>query len=167
MLGALQNNGGATRTHALLTGSPAIDKGSNTLAFNEYTKTPLATDQRGSARFVDGDGNGTPIVDIGAFELQMATTAAGVTVGGRVQATSGLGISNISVTLTAANGTIQTAISGASGYFEFTDVPAGETYIFSASAKRYQFSQPTLVRTITEDTKDINFFAVKSSAKSF
>jgi CSLREA domain-containing protein len=59
-LGPLANNGGPTRTHALLAGSPAIDHGDGTGA--------PATDQRGVARARDGDGNGSQIVDIGAFE---------------------------------------------------------------------------------------------------
>jgi hypothetical protein len=61
LLGPLANNGGPTQTHALLAGSPAIDKGDNTGA--------PATDQRGVARPRDGDGNGSLLVDIGAFEL--------------------------------------------------------------------------------------------------
>ena len=62
LLGTLQDNGGATPTVALLTGSPAIDAGSNPLN--------LTTDQRGSGfpRTVDGDGDGVAAVDIGAFE---------------------------------------------------------------------------------------------------
>lgn len=60
LLGPLQDNGGLTKTHALLFGSPARDKGSNVGV--------AATDQRGFARIFDGDGNGTASVDIGAFE---------------------------------------------------------------------------------------------------
>src|SRR5262249_36773355 len=59
-LGALAFNGGPTKPHALLAGSPAIDKGDNAVA--------PATDQRGAARGKDGDGNGSRIADIGAFE---------------------------------------------------------------------------------------------------
>jgi hypothetical protein len=56
LLGPLADNGGPTRTHALLPGSPAIDAGSNTLNF-EF-------DQRGAGYFrVIG-----PTADIGAFE---------------------------------------------------------------------------------------------------
>ena len=44
LLGALQDNGGPTFTHALLSGSPAIE-GGNSSSFN--------TDQRGLARPVD------------------------------------------------------------------------------------------------------------------
>ena len=60
LLGGLANNGGPTLTHALLTGSPAIDKGSNPLA--------LSFDQRGSG-FARTAGVQT---DIGAFEVQSA-----------------------------------------------------------------------------------------------
>jgi hypothetical protein len=60
MLAPLANNGGPTRTHALLAGSPAIDQGDNNGA--------PTTDQRGVSRPRDGDGNGSRIVDIGAFE---------------------------------------------------------------------------------------------------
>ena len=66
MLGPLQDNGGATQTRALLTGSPAIERGK--------ADQSSTTDQRGLARTVDDptltnatDGDGS---DIGAFEVQ-------------------------------------------------------------------------------------------------
>jgi hypothetical protein len=59
-LAPLANNGGPTMTHALLAGSPAIDRGDDAGA--------PATDQRGALRPRDGDGNGSRIADIGAFE---------------------------------------------------------------------------------------------------
>ena len=61
LLGPLAGNGGPTLTHALLSGSPAIDAGSSDCP-------PPATDQRGAARPVDGDGNSVATCDIGAFE---------------------------------------------------------------------------------------------------
>lgn len=60
-LGPLQDNGGSTLTHVLMSGSPAIDSGDNV--------TCLTTDQRGIDRPQDGDNNGTIICDIGAYEL--------------------------------------------------------------------------------------------------
>jgi predicted outer membrane repeat protein len=61
-LDTLANNGGKTKTRALLAGSPAIDRGDNSLL--------PPTDQRGAgfARKNDGNGDGVAIVDIGAFE---------------------------------------------------------------------------------------------------
>ena len=57
LLGPLANNGGATFTHALLSGSPAINAGSST--------STLTTDQRGTG-FPRLSGSA---VDIGAYEV--------------------------------------------------------------------------------------------------
>jgi len=65
-LGPLANNGGPTKTHALLPGSPAINKGGN--------PAMLATDQRGT-----GFGRNVNGVDIGAFEVQVAASPPSVT----------------------------------------------------------------------------------------
>jgi hypothetical protein len=78
LVGALQNNGGPTFTHAVKPGSPAIDKG---------VSNGLTTDQRGAPRLFDfasvanasgGDGS-----DIGAFESgtpQLSVQAIGTNV---------------------------------------------------------------------------------------
>ncbi len=60
-LGSLASNGGSTKTHKLLTGSPAIDAATN--------RDSLVTDQRGLPRGVDGNRDRVSVSDIGAFEL--------------------------------------------------------------------------------------------------
>ena len=68
LLGTLYNNGGDTKTHALLLNSPAIDAGYN-FAYNSDT------DQRGFSRPQDGDGDGISDKDIGAFEVFTGTVS--------------------------------------------------------------------------------------------
>jgi hypothetical protein len=159
LLGPLQNNGGTTPTHALLFGSPALDKG---FSFG------FTTDQRGFLRPVDlpdttypnavgGDG-----ADIGAFEAQTAPaapTAATVSVSGRVVTASGGAIMNVRLSLTDSQGSVRTTITDSSGHYQFDDVQAGETYILTATGKRLSFSQPVQVLNINEETNQVNFIA--------
>ena len=70
VLSALANHGGTTRTHALLAGSPAIDGG----PLGILDSCP-DTDQRGSSRAKDGDGNGFSHCDIGAYEAPTGTAS--------------------------------------------------------------------------------------------
>jgi hypothetical protein len=82
LLGPLQDNGGPTLTHALLPGSPAIDKGNSS----------LTTDQRGAPRPVDdpnsdkGGGNNS---DIGAFEFQGVPLVVLANISGRLPVGTG------------------------------------------------------------------------------
>jgi len=74
LLGPLFPHNGAPPSHALLSGSPAIDAGNATFGC-EYQDLnsmfhPLLTDQRGLPRHVDGDGDSVAVCDIGAYEAQ-------------------------------------------------------------------------------------------------
>jgi hypothetical protein len=64
MLGPLQDNGGSTFTHELLTGSPAIDAGDP-----NFTPPPYY-DQRGPVFWRMRNGR----IDVGSFEVQVGTT---------------------------------------------------------------------------------------------
>jgi len=65
-IASLINNGGLTKTIALLPNSQAVDGGDNIICANAFVGN---IDQRGAARPVDGDSNATSLCDIGAFEL--------------------------------------------------------------------------------------------------
>jgi hypothetical protein len=68
LLGPLQDNGGPTQTHALLSGSPAID-GGNPGGCRDNLGALLTTDQRGFPRPADGNHDSVAACDIGAYEL--------------------------------------------------------------------------------------------------
>ena len=67
LLGPLAYNGGPTKTHALLSGSPAIDTGDPTIA-----PDPTEFDQRGGPfrRVAQGTQGSSAIIDMGASERQ-------------------------------------------------------------------------------------------------
>ena len=89
----------------------------------------------------------------------LAPTAAAAGVSGRVITAQGFGIRSVIVTLTDSSGTVRTTRTGMFGYFKFDEVTVGETYIFTVSAKRYTFSQPTIVRSVLDEIADLDFIA--------
>ncbi|MFN8524263.1 MAG: Calx-beta domain-containing protein, partial [Chloroflexota bacterium] len=73
-LGPLANNGGPTQTHALLSGSTAIDAVQGSCTSNGTSGgTTITTDQRGTTRPIDGNGDTTATCDVGAFEASPGT----------------------------------------------------------------------------------------------
>lgn len=71
----LADNGGPTETHALVSGSPAIDYVADSICQSATSiNVDLSQDQRGEPRNVDipGTGNdgGSDLCDVGAYELQ-------------------------------------------------------------------------------------------------
>jgi hypothetical protein len=126
-LGPLQDNGGPTPTFALLTGSPAIDAGSNPLN--------LSSDQRGYGPRVVG------AADIGAFELgAKAPPSEG---GGGNQGGTGGGGGTATVRILAAvvkvkRGRAVRVRDVATGAVKFTIFPFGK-----------QYRGPLLISTVT------------------
>ena len=96
------------------------------------------------------------------FALALAPvgpTAATVAVSGHVTSPLGRGITGVNLSLTDSQGNTRTTVSIAGGYYQFTDVQVGETYILSATGKRFTFSQPVQVLNINEETSQVNFVA--------
>ena len=72
LLGILTNNGGFTQTHALRSGSKAIDTANPAFC--------LTYDQRFYTRPIDGDGNGSKICDMGAYDYRSSVDGFTLTV---------------------------------------------------------------------------------------
>jgi len=123
LLGPLQNNGGPTRTHALLPGSPAIDRGrrdaiTNLLSNTDQRGLPRPFDDPTLANAAGGDGS-----DIGAFEVQYITVTN--------RADSGPG--SLRAALTAARNGDAIDVTGVPGTITLTSgtltIPSGVTIL--------------------------------------
>lgn len=170
LIGPLQNNGGLTETHALLPGSPAIDKGSaadippsistDGKKISQFLLVPLMNDQRGILRPLDLPlvtnaigGNGS---DIGAFEA-LGPTSSQVQITGRVLDRNGRGIPRAIIQLVDQNGEIKVKRSNNFGFYRFNGINAGETVSLNVFSKQYSFL-PAVV-TVNEDLRGLIFIA--------
>lgn len=91
------------------------------------------------------------------FVRSLIPTASTATVSGRVFTPTGRGLGNAFVVMTNQNGERVSVRTNPFGYYRFTEVQSGETYVFSVASKRYQFA--TQVVNIAEDLDGLNFFA--------
>jgi uncharacterized repeat protein (TIGR01451 family) len=124
LLGPLADNGGPTLTHALLAGSPAIDRGSNPAA--------LAFDQRGRG-FARVSGAQT---DVGAFELQSADLSVA-----KVDTPDPVIVgANLTWTVTVANAGPDTAMTVALS----DPLPAGTTFVSVSTPAGWSCSSPAV-----------------------
>ena len=95
---------------------------------------------------------------VGSTSLELvAPTAASVGVSGTVSDGKS-GIARAVVSVTDGNGTIRTVKTNSFGYFRFDQLAAGQTYVFSISAKGYTFAPQVL--TVYEDLAELNFSAL-------
>ena len=93
-----------------------------------------------------------------AIATPASTTAASVSVSGRILTADGAGLRNATVMMTDANGKMRKAVSGSFGYYIFNDVPAGGSYTFVVSARKFTFS-PRIV-TLRDQMTEFDFRAL-------
>lgn len=103
------------------------------------------------------EGNANPVTN-GQFTVQ-GTTAAAVSVGGRVVNANGYGIGRARITLANAAGQLRTVMTNNFGYYRFPSVDSGEIYMLSVDAKRYEFDKPSRVLVVLDDVTDADFIA--------
>lgn len=73
------------------------------------------------------------------------TTAAEVSVGGRVLTPYGQGLVNATVVINDENGVVQTARTSSFGYYRLDGIQAGRTYIVRVDSRRYIFDPQVIV----------------------
>ena len=96
--------------------------------------------------------------------VQLAPTAANVSISGRAITANGNGISGVGLTLTALDGAQRTAITSSFGYYAFSDVEVGQTYVLEIAAKKYLFVNPTRVLNVQDEITDLDFTEVMRPA---
>jgi hypothetical protein len=87
----------------------------------------------------------------------IGTTAAGVSISGRVLSAEGRGVRNAVVMITDQKGEARGVQTGPRGQFLIEDVATGQTYVISVNSRRFQFEPRVL--TVTDDLSDIDFVA--------
>jgi hypothetical protein len=76
----------------------------------------------------------------GFWQSDLRPTAARVSVSGRVLDPMRRNIARAVISLTALDGTVRSAITNTFGYYKIDGLEAGQTYILSASSRRYRFT---------------------------
>jgi subtilisin-like proprotein convertase family protein len=87
----------------------------------------------------------------------LAPTAANVAVSGRVTTANGFAVKGARVTMRAADGSIQMALTNSFGYYLFDNVASGQEYVVSVMSKGYRF-QPQAIN-LTDSLTGFDFVA--------
>src|SRR5215203_5339389 len=109
-----------------------------------------------SGQSAAGQGAGSVYrIQGGFWNTNLAPTAAGVSVAGRVTTPEGGGLRNAIVYLTDAAGQTLSTRTGTFGNFRFEGIQAGQTIIIGVSSKLFQFEPRVL--TLNDSLADIDF----------
>lgn len=84
---------------------------------------------------------------------------ASVIVSGRVKTESGRGVPRVSISLSNAKGNTLYAMTNSFGFYRFTGLPSGATYLFNIRHKQYDFLQPSFLLFVADEQTDLNFTA--------
>ena len=121
----------------------------------------LSTNTSSSALGISDAG---VIVGTGVYNGQTHAYAmvpvANVSLGGHVVTSGGQGIRNALVTLSGGNlPSPVTIYTGSFGYYNFPELPSGQTYTVTVSTKKYTLVQPSRMITLQSNVSDFDFVA--------
>lgn len=120
------------------------------------TEIGITTADRITAIATDADGNSSEF-----FPVIFTPTSAGVEVSGRVTTANGRPIELARLTLTDDTGNSRVVTTSRFGYFKFTDVEAGRTYILKIEHRGHSFSNPSRLLAVLDTISDIEFVAIE------
>jgi hypothetical protein len=87
----------------------------------------------------------------------LVPTASTVSLSGRVFRPNNMPVAGALLTLTNSEGQSRSALSNTFGWYQFDEVPAGQTYVISVRSKRVDFNLPSRVVSPVEDLTGIDF----------
>jgi CSLREA domain-containing protein len=149
--------GGGTPT-GMVTVSDGVDSCSAPVAAGQCSLALTTVGDRTLTASYEGNANFNGSLSAGEPHTVLPITAAGATIGGRVQTQSGRGIAGVAIVMIATDGQIFTATSNVFGYFRFEDIPVGETYIINARHREYQFTPQAV--SVFEDIEGLTLTSV-------
>lgn len=128
-----------------------VASGGNTSAGGNFTLESTSGQPTLNASPQDGQYQ----VLSGFWTPVFAPTAASVSVSGRVTLLNGRGMPRAIVSYIDGSGNIKTEQTSPFGYFRFTNVEVGQTYIFQVSAKGYLFAPQVI--NVDDSISSLNF----------
>lgn len=125
---------------------------------NDGTQTVTMPNANTTTARVLIEGVGNIFFDVSDTNFTiLAPTSANADIGGRITNSAGYGISKVVVRLTAQDGTVRIAMTNPFGYYTFTQVEIGETYIVSPAHKRYAFSPESRFYSHFDEVSNLDF----------
>lgn len=86
-------------------------------------------------------------------------TSAAASIGGRVLTSEGMPIAKSIVTLTDSAGNSHTTLTNPFGYYNFANLPTGQTYVVAVANKRFIFPNSPRVISLQDDLTGLDFTA--------
>ncbi|MBV6494999.1 MAG: carboxypeptidase regulatory-like domain-containing protein [Acidobacteria bacterium ACB1] len=104
-------------------------------------------------------GPGNYEMTAGFWAPPLTPTAASASISGRVRTQNGQGIPSASVTLTDSAGNVKQVVSSSFGYYIFTDVEVGVSYVLDATARGHTITGQARIVSVYDNVTGADIIA--------